>query len=107
MTYELMPILVHMGACQPARDWLTCEKRATFAEAWEACESPAWMCWLLGRTVSARTIVLVACRGDNARSRPRWRGQAEARDRDREARRATGGRVPGRRCRRDRASLHH
>jgi hypothetical protein len=47
----LMPILVRLGACGPARAWVAAKNFATFREAWGACPDGEWMSWLLRRDV--------------------------------------------------------
>lgn len=61
MKYKLTPILRRMGACEGSLQWLARANRATFADAWNACERHDWMCWLIGRTMPHREIVALAC----------------------------------------------
>jgi hypothetical protein len=52
------PILERLNACYDARQWATGK---TVVEAWNTCQRPDWMFWLLGRaSVPVKTIALTA-----------------------------------------------
>jgi len=50
-----------LGACAPARTWA---KGKDYATAWQECQNPDWLLWLLAETsnLSPRTNELLACR---------------------------------------------
>lgn len=65
MDAETMELLVDLGACEDAREWVDAQPDAE--AAWAACERGDWMLWLAGRlsgppgSESRRRLVLAAC----------------------------------------------
>lgn len=43
----LLAKLRRWNACQEAVEWLKASDHATLLSAWNACERPDWMLWLL------------------------------------------------------------
>jgi len=56
-----LEILIDLGACRSAIDWL--ETQPDFATAWAKCERSDWMLWLLERVkgVDQKQAALIAC----------------------------------------------
>src|SRR5262245_35150456 len=47
--------LESLKACSDARNWA---KGKSLTEAWDQCENPRWMLWLLGKTKKSRKVVV-------------------------------------------------
>lgn len=60
---KITEILLKMDACGVSVSWAEREKFTSRQEAWDACKSPAWLFWYLGKTggASRKKIVLAAC----------------------------------------------
>jgi len=65
MNKKTIERLESLGACQEAVGWS--REQPNSQQAWDACEQPEWMLWLLRRTVrktgsaAHRRVVLLAC----------------------------------------------
>ena len=62
---QMCASIADLGACQEAQDWMEeLPSDWTPQQAWDACEHPDWMLWLLGRSKQPNTgkLVSAACR---------------------------------------------
>lgn len=63
---DLDRMLERLGACTGAREWA--KNYATLDEAWEACEEPWWMMWLLFAVAKSPAARAALRRIDNERA---------------------------------------